>query len=148
MRFSPATTENVAVAWIASLDGINTSMVDVQLPEDNSTWATSGFITTYVVGGNVGMYEPLRQPKLMVCCWATTPGQSVPPWGLAQYLAELIVASTYDQSNFGNSLTIPNCDQSAAVLTAYTISEPRRSFGDLGDYACFTFDLQINWSAR
>lgn len=144
----PADTEAVSQAWLPTLPGITADMVGATLPKDNTTWTASGFITTYAIGGTPQLYVPLRQPKLMVCCWWATPGTAFPPWNKAKYLAELIVEATYDTTNFGNLLNLPNADHDAVVLTAYPLSEPRRSFGDIGDYACFTFDLQINWTAR
>lgn len=140
--------EAVVQAWLATIPGIASSMVGSTLPEDNSTWAASGFITTYIVGGKAGMYMPLRSPKVMLCAYATTPGSSIPPWNLAKDLAEAVVAATYNQSLFGNTLTIPYASQDAVVMTAFPLSEPRRGFGDLGDYAMYTVDIQFNWKTR
>lgn len=144
----PATTEKVAVAWLASLPGFNASMVGTELPSDNSTWAASGFVTVSTVGGSPNIYLPFAAPVVGLQFWAVSPDTGLPPWAMAGELAETVRAGCYDTPNIGRTLTPAYCDQQARVMSAYLLAEPRRSYGDVGDYACITVDLALPWSTR
>lgn len=145
-----ATTERVVVAWLSSLPGITAGMVGVQLPNPTNggtpTWAATGFITPYALGGLSDPYLPLAHPVVGFKCWAVDPDTGRPPWNVAANLAETIRAGTRT-AGINQVLTLPNCDQNARILSAYMLEEPRRSFGDTGDYACFDTTVEIHWSA-
>ena len=93
---------------------------------------------------------PVRRPVCQVECWATTPGSSRPPWGKAAQLAEQIRLATYDRHQFGRALSISYngvAFAGARVLGAMMLTEPRRVWGDVADYAGTVFDLQLDWIA-
>lgn len=145
--FRFATTEIVAAAWLATLPGITSAMVDPTLPSDNSSWAASGFITPYGLGGVPSPHIPVAHPICGLKFWAVTPDSGLPPWNQAGMLAETVRAGCFSG---GTSvlLTLSNCDQNARVLSAYLTQEPRRSYADMGDYACVVAELALHWSAR
>lgn len=149
MRY--ATTEKVVTAWLATLPGITAAMVGMQLPapdtSNNLSWAASGFITPYGLGGAPNIYVPVAKPVVGLKCWAVDPDTGLPPWNLADNLAETIRAGCFN--NGGELfLNIPYSDQNARLMSAYMLTEPRRSFGDTGDYACFDTEVQLHWHAR
>lgn len=145
-----ANTDLVAIAWLGGATGLTPSMVGSTLPSDNSTWAASGFVTVRASGGRPGLDSPLRNPVVTVDTWACKPTSSKPPWGHANYLAELILRavqplSDAEQRAIQRTLTLPTNYPPARALSVYALSEPRRTYGDIGDYASFTFDLQFVW---
>lgn len=139
-----ANTELVAVAWLAGVEGLAPGMVAATLPTDNTTWAASGFVTVRTVGGAPGLYTPLRAPVVTVDTWAVRSGTSKPPWFQANYLAELVDRGCR-ASNVQRTLTLPSGYPAARVLSAYLVQEPRRAYGDAGDYAHYTADLTLCW---
>ncbi len=145
-----ANTDLVAVAWLGGTVGLTTDMVGSQLPADATTWSTNGFVTVRTSGGRPVLDNALRGPVVTVDTWACKPTSSKPPWNKANALAELIVRACYprtdaERTNLCRLLTLPSGYPAARVLSAYPVTEPRRNYGDIGDYASFTFDLQLNW---
>lgn len=145
MRY--ATTERVVTAWLATLPGITAAMVDPQLPADNTTWAASGFITPYGLGGKPNIHIPARYPVIGLKFWAVDPDTGLPPWGMANNLAETVVSGCFSSGD-PQYVTIPYSDQGATLMSVYMLTEPRRAFGDNGDYAVYDAELQLNWHAR
>lgn len=139
-----ANTELVAISWLGGVNGLTPSMVAATLPADNTTWAASGFVTVRTVGGAPGVHVPLRSPVVTVDCWAVKPGSSKPPWFQANYLAELIDAGCR-ASDAQRPVTLPTGYPLARVLSTYLVSEPRRAYGDQGDYAHYVMDMALNW---
>jgi hypothetical protein len=91
---------------------------------------------------------PLRRPVAQVECRAVIPGSGVPPWGLAEDLAEQIRFATYDRRSFGRPLDIVVngvAYPSAQALSAKMLTEPHRMYGDSADYAGLAFDLAMQW---
>jgi len=140
-----ANTELVAAVWLRGVSGLTSSMVATQLPKDNSTWAASGFVTVRTVGGSPGLYVPLRSPVVTVDTWSVSAGSAKPPWFQANYLAELIDAGCR-ADDVQRALTLPTGYPSARVLSAYLLAEPRRAYGDQGDYGHYVFDLALHWT--
>lgn len=139
-----ANTELVAIAWLGTVTGLTSGMVAATLPTDNTSWAASGFVTVRTVGGTPGLYVPLRSPVVNVDFWAVKPG-SRPPWYQANALAELVDAGAR-ASNAQRAVTLPTGYPTARVLSAYLLAEPRRAYGDQGDYARYTADLALHWT--
>jgi hypothetical protein len=144
-----APTDLVAQAWIRTIPGLTADGVAGQLPSDETSWADGGFVVVPItVGGTPHDTIPIRRPVVQVETWATVPGSDKLPWGLANQLAEQIRAGTYDRVNFGRPLTItsgPVAYPSARVLSAKVMTEPRRVWSDVGDYAGFVLDLMLQW---
>lgn len=108
-----------------------------------------GFATVSIVGGTPHSLLPVRKPVVQVDCWAVKGGSNKPPWGIANGLAETIIAAGYDYTTTprplaitANGVTYPP----AAVKSAYALTEPRQGFGDAGSYAHFSFDMQFVWT--
>lgn len=139
-----ANTELVAVAWLRGVAGLSSSMVATTLPTDNSSWAASGFVTVRAVGGAPGIYVPLRSPVVTVDAWGVNPGSSKPPWFQAAALLEAVDLGCR-AADVSRELTLPSGYPGARVLTAYLLSEPRRAYGDQGDYAHYIADLALHW---
>ena len=151
MTLPTPTTDLVSVAWVASIPGLTADGVGNVLPPDDSLWAHAGYVLVpATVGGSPWSTGPVRRPVCQVECWATTPGSSRPPWGKAAQLAEQIRLATYDRHNFGRPLPISNngvAYAGARVLGAMMLTEPRRVWGDVADYAGYVLDLQLDWIA-
>ncbi len=146
MTTLPATSELVTVAFIKNAPGITSGQVATTLPDDNTTWATSGFIQVGpVVGGQPDMYYARRAPVIQVSCWANNPSSNQVPWGKANYLAELITNFMYDFSGMKAELTLPGIYASARVNSARLLTEFRRVPDTEGDYARYDADLEVAW---
>jgi hypothetical protein len=142
-----ADTEAVTNAWLTTLPGITAAMVGQTLPADNSTWAASGFITPAGSGGTPDLYFAVAHPVVTLSCWAANPNTGLPPWDKARQLAEIVRYGCLNNGT-GALVTLPYADQNARVLSAYLKQEPRRMYGDIGDYACYVVDIVIHWSAH
>lgn len=126
------------------------AQVGEQLPADNTTWASTGFVTVAVVGGSPDVDVQIKKPVMQIDCWAASPGSNKPSWGIAAILAEQIRRACYDRSltSFGRPLPISvggTVYPSANCLSVFVLTEPRRIYGDLADNAGYTFDLTLAW---
>lgn len=145
-----ANTDLVATTWLGGVTGLSPQMVGAKLPSDNTTWQASGFVTVRVSGGRPSIDTALRGPVVTAETWAVKPGSSKPPWGQAFYLAECIMRACEPRTDqelraISRTLTLPGTYPPARVLSAYPVSEPRRAYGDSGDYAHVVLDLQLAW---
>lgn len=144
------TTELVAQAWLATIPGIAAGMVATQLP-DNSSIAASGFVTVAGVGGTPATDVPMGQPVLSIDTWATNSGipgrtTSKVPWGKAAALAQLVFLATFNPALGQQSLAMPVAGfASARVLSPRALTEPRRAYGDQGQYAHYVMNVLIPW---
>jgi hypothetical protein len=144
-----ASNELVAAAWIASIPGIVIDGVAPELPDDESTWATNGFITVKVVGGSPNIYFNVRKPVIQVDCWADIMGSNKLPWNAATAIAEQVRTGCLDDEQLERSLHVVQngIDYGICwVQAANVISEPRRVYSDQGDYAGSSFDVQFVWT--
>ena len=139
----------VAVAWIATVTDLTADGVGTQLPPQDTTWSANGYIVVPVtVGGSPHSTMPVRRPVCQVECWATIPGSGIPPWNRAADLAEQIRIATYDRLNFGRMLAITENGvvyPAAMCRSARILTEPRQIWGDVADYAGYSFDLALQW---
>lgn len=135
--------ELVACAWVGAI--LDPSMVGTTLPDDNTSWATSGFVQVNGVGGTPNIYVPTRASVLGLQFWAVAPSSTKPPWGKAANLAETVLAATYDRARMGLTVTLPGGFPAAVVQTAYPLGDPVRVPGDPANYARYVLDIQIHW---
>ena len=148
---APAHTSSrlVFTSWIATIPDLTADGVGNTLPPDDTEWATGGYIVVpVVVGGSPHSTMPLRRPVGQVECWATKPGSGVPPWNRAADLAEQIRIATYDRTSFGRLLAITENGviyPAAMCRSAKILTEPRQIWGDVADYAGWSFDLALQW---
>jgi hypothetical protein len=141
-----ANTELVAVAWLASADGIEPGQVATTLPSSQEAWEPNGFVHVVgAVGGSPQLDYALREPVVQVDAYAVNPSSGKPPWGKAASLMELIVAATYDEAGLQRALTLRPGYPQARVLTAHFMSEPRRVPGDDASFARYQADLVLHW---
>lgn len=139
--FKYADPESVAVAWAKYATGAGAG---TKLPEDNTTWAASGFVVTQPVGGSSNIYYPLHSPVISYQAFTCAPDSDMPPWWMASNLCEAMRHETYQHE--GRWLELPYRDQNARVLQSYFVTEPRRVYADLGDYAAFTVSVCLHWT--
>lgn len=143
-----ATSELVACAWIGSIDGLSPQMTATTLPPNDAAWAPTGFVTVSVVGGSPDIYNPVKKPVMQIDCYATRPGSNKPPWGQANVIAETIRYATLQRTGFNRELSLSANGvsyPSAAVQSAYLMTEMRRMYSDAADYAHYSFDMQMTW---
>jgi hypothetical protein len=141
MVYIYASPEAVSLAWVASLAGIPAA--GDRLPTDNSTWAASGYVVGVPAGGASNIYYPLHEPVATFQCWASNLNSGMPPWGKARNLVEVIRAETY--RHVPRFLTLTPGSENARVLQTHFVGEPRKVYGDLGDYAAYSCDVQFHW---
>lgn len=144
-----ATTDLVAVAWLASLPDFSAAMVGSILPRPDNNgvlpWAATGFVQATTVGGGSDMYVPLTSPAIQVDCWATQSNSDLPPYAKANALAESIRWACLDDDNFQGALTLRDGYAQARVKSAYLLTEPRRVYADEADYGRYLTNLTLNW---
>lgn len=145
--YAPA--DLVFVQWIATIPQLTASGVATQLPSDETSWSSGGFVVVpTTVGGTPHPTMSLRRPVGQVECWATIPGSDKLPWAKANQLAEQIYRGSLDRLNFSRPLYISNGPAqypTAFVRSATVLTEPRRIWSDAGDYAGFSFDLRLTY---
>lgn len=142
-----ANTELVAVAWLAGIDGIDSDQVATMLPDDNTTWAASGFVQVVgVVGGSPAVDYALAQPVVQVDLWAVNPSSSKPPWGKASHLGELIRYGCHDEAGKRDLAPVKTGYGNVRVEEVNLETEPRRVPADEGSYARYTCELSIKWT--
>lgn len=143
MVYRNASPEAVAIAWAAKAPGFTAAMVGEELPTDNTTWAASGFVVPTVSGGGSAMNYQLGSPVVTFTCWACKPDSAYVPWHKARNLAEALRKATY--LNLPVDVALTDTDENARVLTTRPVGEPRRTYADMGDYAAFVIDIEMNW---
>jgi hypothetical protein len=149
-----ATSELVAQFWIGTIPGLSTQMVATQLPDaedkrgNPAPWVATGFITVHVVGGSPNIYLPVKNPVMQLDFYATRPGSDKPPWGVANVLAETVRYATLQRTGFNRVLNLMAGNTTyppAVVKSAYFMTEPRRAYGDVGDYGHYQVDMAMTW---
>jgi hypothetical protein len=83
------TAELVALAWLATIPGITSSMVATILPAKSPTWATTGFLVAATAGGNSELYIPVHRSLVQVDAVCFTADSQRPPWGRVDQLAQV-----------------------------------------------------------
>lgn len=139
--FKYADPETVAVEWAKLATGVG---ADTSLPEDNTTWAASGFSVVVAVSGGSNIYYQLHKTVVSFETYACSPHTDMPPWWMASNLCEAMRAETYNHE--GRWINLPYRDQNARVLQSYLVTTPRRLYGDLGDYAGYAVSVCLNWT--
>jgi len=141
-------TEVVSKAWLLSVPGVPADGVSTQLPEDNSTWAASGFVRIAGIFETMNVYSTLRRPVITLETYAVQLNSAKPPWWKANALAEQIVAvtlPTYTGPDLLGKVTLPSAYEAASVLQVNVIRLPRRVPASDVRYAKYRMDLQVFW---
>lgn len=143
-------SELVALAWIQATTGIDCGMT---LPEDYTTWAANGFVTTGNIGGSPAVHMPVRNPVVSIDCWAVASSSPRPPFLQAAQLAETVYAAMQPTSAKRqvdpNTVVTPtgNTYLHAHVLSIYALTEPRPVLGDEAGFAHYSLDIALRWVA-
>lgn len=140
----------VAVAWLSTISGMTADVVASQLPADQSQWSANGAIVATVIAGSPDPDINIAKPVVQVDCYAVNPKSAKPPWPKASGLAEQVRYAVYDHPSHGRRLALGSGSvvyPSARVIGARITVEPRRLWGDGGDFARVQLDLQLTWVA-
>lgn len=143
-----ATSELVALSWLATLPGVNTSMVGALLPSDTSTWAATGFLTASIAGGTPDLDLPIRRPLIQIdAWWAPNTVSGRPQWGKCDQLMGKVVAGchgvisgTKELNCVAGPSTIP-----ARLFSAWAAMEPQRLYSDDASMAHLRMDVRLDW---
>lgn len=136
-----ANTDLVAMVWLS--ESFPSSMIGTTLPEDNSSWAASGFVQVTAMGGRADSLVGMISPIVAVDCWAVQLTSNKAPWGKSNNMAETIRHAALLARP--HALTLPGNYPKARFFTAYLVTEPRR-IPDPSSYARYNFNLQLNWA--
>lgn len=151
-----ANSELAAIAWLKTVPGLPVNQIGTTLPQDNSTWAASGYVQIIVTGpGRSNKYYGYRAPVITAHCWATNPHKQTPPWGKASDLAEDIYAHLLAENGLEN-VELRTGFPRVRILQASCVDEPKRipwgfpsgqgSFVDPANTAHFTVSFQLAWA--
>ena len=151
-----ANSELAAIAWLKTVPGLPVNQIGTTLPQDNSTWAASGYVQPIIVGrGRSNAYFGYRAPVVQVHCWAVNVDKQTPPWWQANELAEAIYAHLLLPNGVENLVTRTGY-RNVRVLQVSEIEEPKRipwgfpsgqgSFVDPGNEAHYTVSFQLAWA--
>lgn len=159
MGLQHANTELAARAWLKTVPGLPTGQIGTTLPQDNTTWAPSGYVQLIVTGpGKSSGYFGYRAPVVTAHCWAIKPNTQTPAWGKANDLAESIWAELIKDDNMRMELDVgvPGFNKKVCVYQAWPVDEIKRipwgfpsgqgSFIDPGNAAHFTVAFQLAWA--
>ena len=152
-------SEQVTVAWLRSQTDLSGIPIGTTLPQDTSSWASTGFIQISVVGrGHSNPEIGYRSPVMTAFCWALNPKKQNPPFGKANDLADIIWdCCSFEHNGIENLTTAVSAAPKARVLQVVGVQEPRRhkwGFPTLdtgavinqGNTALFTVDFEIAWA--
>lgn len=148
--------ELTCAAWIASIPGFTPAMSGPVLPPDidangnAAPWISTGFVTMSTVGGSPHPLLPRHEPVMQVECWATVLGSNRPPWQMAKALGQAITKATWSVRTICRVVTpVVNgvAYPPASVQGARMLTEWRRGYSDVADYAVATADLWLSWIA-
>jgi hypothetical protein len=156
MGIQHANSELAAQAWLKTVPGLPVNQINSTLPQDQTSWATTGFIQYMVIGGGMSSkYYGYRSPVVTVHCWATNPSGQNPPWGRACDLAEAIYKELLlDNGRENVTLSVAGAPK-IRVLQAWELGEPKRipwgfpagkGFIDPANTAHYTIDFQMAWA--
>jgi hypothetical protein len=143
------TSELICIAYLKSAPGVLADVIATQVPLDESQWAANGCITVAVVGGHPDPDIPVRNPMMQLDFFATNAGSAKIPWFKAADLAEQVWMATQNRQQIGRVVSISSGGKAyppAKVLTAFWLTEPRRIYGDKGDWAHYSGDLALSWT--
>lgn len=135
----------VIAAWINSIPDLRPGCSGGELPEDNTTWGSSGFAVITVVGGNHHVHSgQLNHPVVQLDCYAQKPNTGKPLWGAANAMLSTIAEACESDLRY-RVLTLPNGFGNARVLGCYQLTEERRVYRDDQQSAICEADFHFYW---
>lgn len=141
------TPEQVAVAWLKTVDGVDATKVATSLPADTATWAATGFWTVTVFPGATGDDVPLFAPVVRIDSWAANVNTNRPPWGRAGTGAGAVQWATYGAP--GQRPTQPDLGDDfypARILQVVSLGSPVRIPEDGAGFARVQVDVQLHYT--
>lgn len=142
-------SELVCISYLQTMPGVTADVIATQPPQDESQWSANGCITVSVVGGHASIDLPVRNPLVQLDFFAVNPNSDKAPWFKAASLAEQVWLATRMRHRVPRNVTITAGGAAyppARVLTAFFMTEPRRIYRDLGDWAHYSGDLALSWA--
>lgn len=122
------------------------------LPEDQSKWTESGFMTYTNLGGPGALELPSHATGYRLSAWATTGATGAsksPPWAKAFDLAGRVYDGLQGVKDPDFYAVHPTRSGYAPhkVITAYPTSDPMDIGGDPSGFARVDFSVMIQWTA-
>lgn len=142
-------SELVVCEWINTIPEIarTPNPCAMELPQDNSTWGASGFITVAVIGGSRDVYLNAGRPVVQIDTWAVH--GSKPLWAKAHNIMSAIIDASFNgQATLRRTLSLATRKAdygTARVMECYPLGEPKRVPEDESEYAHVTMDMQFHW---
>jgi hypothetical protein len=140
-------SELVTVAWLRDAVPYLEGRAATSLPANDASWLERGFVTATVVGGTPNNEVGWRLPVMSVDVWAGSPNSGRPQWNAASQLAEQIREAIEDHGTVGRPVVLPPAYRGARVESVEMLTEPRRTPGDVANYAHYQMDVQFRWKA-
>lgn len=137
-------SELVAVAWAKTVPDVDPTKVATSLPGDTAGWASTGFVTATVVGGDGNIDVPLYEAVVAFDCWAVALNSNKAPWGHAGALAAAVQHRTYRHSPV--TVATPDDYYDARLLSTYAMTMPRRIPSDGAGFARVQVHVALVWS--
>lgn len=153
-------SEQVALAWLKAQTDLSGVGIGTTLPQDQTSWASTGFITVSVTGRGHSKDEiGYRCPAMTAHCWATNVSKQRPPWGKANDLADIIWNCLVNRGNHNgmeNVTTALSGAPKVRILQVWGTEEPKRhKWGfptldtgaviDPGNTAHYTVGFELAW---
>lgn len=139
-------TSLVVAAWVNSIPDLRPGICATRLPEDNTTWGTSGFIVLTPVGGHRDVDLPVGRAIVQLDCYAIKPDTGRPLWNMANALVSSVIAATENKATLQRTLTLPNGYPQARVLSCYPVRDEKPGYGDPTSAAVMSFDVFFHWT--
>lgn len=138
-------SDMVLKSWIDTLElGVPCGY---SLPSDDG-WHSTGFLMVVgLVGGFMNNQTGLQRWIITLESYAYSTDSPFPPWWQASANLQAVSMATVGRAITGVFLTLPDAYSGARLLEINNISGCKKKPGDLGDYAIYTADLEVNWLA-
>ena len=144
----------VASEWLRTITPLVQAGTQVgqTLPQDNTSWGTSGFVLVQNIGGNHGLYTPLERPIMQLSAYAVSPNGQKPLFNLANAIISHIVKASreYEAVDAVMRVLTPTVKgktyPQARVLTCYPLHEERKVVNDLSQAGRYDIDFRFHWT--
>lgn len=138
------TTEQIAVEWAKTVDGVDPTKVATTLPADAAVWASTGFVQVTAFPGSADVHVPMFAPVVRFGCWAANLNSAQPPWGRAGSIAQALMVATYSHTHQDFDLGAEF--HAARLLSVYPAGVPVRVPADEAVFAHVYLDLVLGWT--
>lgn len=141
---------SVGVAWLSGVLPFTSGGVATKLPKLTSwpvySGTVRGFVTVTIAGGRT-FESGLRAPIISVGTWASVPGSDSPQPGAAVQLAELVVASCFEDGRVPAVLVRKSAKyRQASVRSVRLNAEPREVADPDASMSHFETEIEMFWT--